>query len=93
MATNPVPASELGLTTERGPTEIIVHCTGKITSNTIQALKATVKPLFSESKSIVLDLTSVNFLDSSGLGAIEAYQFEPAPEGTLQYYEVGPIFG
>ena len=70
MATNPVPVSELGLTTERAPTEIIVHCTGKITSNTIQSLKATVKPLFSESKSIVLDLTSVNFLDSSGLGAI-----------------------
>jgi hypothetical protein len=30
MSTNPVPVSELGLTTERAPTEIIVHCTGKI---------------------------------------------------------------
>jgi anti-sigma B factor antagonist len=70
MATNPVPVSELGLTAERTPTEIIVHCAGKITSNTIQSLKATVKPLFSESKSIVLDLTNVRYLDSSGLGAI-----------------------
>jgi anti-sigma B factor antagonist len=64
MATNPVPVpvSELGLTTESTPTEIIVHCTGKITS--------TVKPLFSESKTVVLDLTNVSYLDSSGLGAI-----------------------
>jgi anti-sigma B factor antagonist len=33
-------------------------------------LKATVKPLFTEGKRVVLDLTDVNFLDSSGLGAI-----------------------
>jgi anti-sigma B factor antagonist len=70
MATNPVPASELNLTTDSTPIEIIVHCTGKITSNTIQPLKATVKPLFSESKTVVLDLTNVSYLDSSGLGAI-----------------------
>jgi anti-sigma B factor antagonist len=47
-----------------------VHCTGKITSDTIQSLKTTVKPLFSESKTVVLDLTDVSYLDSSGLGAI-----------------------
>jgi anti-sigma B factor antagonist len=70
MATNPVPVSELGLTTDRTATEIIVQCTGKIASNTIQSLKATVKPLFSESKTVVLDLTNVSYLDSSGLGAI-----------------------
>jgi anti-sigma B factor antagonist len=70
MATNPVPVSELGVTTDSTPTEIIAHCTGKITSNTIQSLKATVKPLFSESKPVVLDLTNVSYLDSSGLGAI-----------------------
>ena len=70
MTTNPVPASELGLTTDRTSTEIIVHCTGKISSNTIHSLKATVKPLFSENKTIVLDLTNVSYLDSSGLGGI-----------------------
>jgi anti-sigma B factor antagonist len=70
MATNPAPASELSLTTDSTPTEITVHCTGKITSNTIQSLKATVKPLFSESKTVTLDLTNVSYLDSSGLGAI-----------------------
>jgi anti-sigma B factor antagonist len=72
MATNPVHASELNLTIEKTPAEIIVHCSGKITSDTIQSLKTTVKPLFSENKTVVLDLTNVNYLDSSGLGAIVA---------------------
>ena len=70
MATNPVPVSELVLGTDRTPTEIIVYCTGKINSNTTQSLKATVKPLFSVSKTVVLDLTHVSYMDSSGLGAI-----------------------
>ena len=70
MATNPAPISVLDLTTERTPTETIVKCTGKITSDSTQSLKTAVKPLFSESKTVVLDLTNVNYLDSSGLGAI-----------------------
>jgi anti-sigma B factor antagonist len=70
MATNPVSATELSLTTATTPTETIVDCTGKITSNTSEFLKAAVKPLFSEGKTVVLDLTNVSFLDSSGLGAI-----------------------
>lgn len=70
MATNSVPTPKLGLTTDRTPTEIIVHGTGRITSDTTQLLRTTVKPLFSESKTVVLDLTNVSYMDSSGLGAI-----------------------
>ena len=70
MATNPSPVSELVMGTERTPTESVVCCAGKITSNTIQQLKATVKPLLSESRTVVLDLTNVTYMDSSGLGAI-----------------------
>jgi anti-anti-sigma factor len=55
---------------DRTPSEIVVHCTGKITSDTTQQLRATVKPLLSESKAVVLDLTNVGYMDSSGLGAI-----------------------
>jgi anti-sigma B factor antagonist len=69
MGANPVPAN-LGLTASRQGTNAIVCCTGRITSDTTQSLRATVKPLFSESKRVVLDLTDVNYLDSSGLGAI-----------------------
>jgi len=70
MATNPAPISGLTLTTEKTASEIAVRCTGKITTDTIQSLKTTVKPLFSEGKTVALDLTDVNYLDSSGLGAI-----------------------
>jgi anti-sigma B factor antagonist len=70
MATNPFPVSALSMATDRTPAEIVVHCTGKIRSDTIQELKATVKPLLSETKTVLLDLTKVTYLDSSGLGAI-----------------------
>jgi len=70
MAASPIPTSELELATERAPTETIVRCTGRITSDTTQSLKTTVKPLLSESKTVVLDLTNVSYVDSSGLGAI-----------------------
>jgi anti-sigma B factor antagonist len=70
MGANAAPVSELLMTTDRTPKESVVHCSGKIASNTIQQLKATVKPLFSESKTVVLDLTNVSYMDSSGLGAI-----------------------
>jgi len=69
MAANPNPP-QLDMITDRTPSQITVHCTGTVTSDTAQLLKATVKPLFSESKVVVLDLTSVSYMDSSGLGTI-----------------------
>jgi anti-sigma B factor antagonist len=70
MASNPASISELVLTTDRTSTETTVRCTGRITSDTATTLKTTIKPLFSESKSVVLDLTNVSYMDSSGLGTI-----------------------
>ena len=70
MATNPVPISELSLATERTPTETIVRCAGRLTSETSHSLKTTVKSLLSDSKTVVLDLTNVSYMDSSGLGTI-----------------------
>jgi len=85
MARNPSPASFLRMATEVTPTEIVVHCTGKLTSDTIQQLKATVKPLFSESKTVVLDLTNVTYTDSSGLGAmVGLYISAKAAKGRLK---------
>lgn len=51
-------------------TEAIVHCSGRITSNTTELLKAMVKPLIAENNPVVLDLSNVDYMDSSGLGAI-----------------------
>jgi len=70
MAAKPLPTPTLTFATEKTPTESIVRCTGEIRSDTAQLLKTTVKPLFSESKTVVLDLTNVSYMDSSGLGAI-----------------------
>jgi anti-sigma B factor antagonist len=70
MAANPIPIPELNLETVRTPEEIIVRCTGKITSSTSALLQTTVRSLIPETKRVVLDLTDVSYMDSSGLGAI-----------------------
>jgi anti-sigma B factor antagonist len=68
MPANPAP--ELNLETIRTPEEITVRCTGRITSATSAQLQTAVRSLLPETKSIVLDLTDVSHMDSSGLGAV-----------------------
>jgi anti-anti-sigma factor len=71
MATNPVSRSDqLRFDTATTPAESVVRCTGRITSDTTDSLKSKVKPLISGGKTVVLDLTNVDYLDSSGLGTI-----------------------
>ena len=70
MAANPIPISELMLETIKGPGEILVRCTGRITSATSSTLQTTVRQLIPETERLVLDLTDVSYLDSSGLGAL-----------------------
>jgi len=71
MAANPVvPTRELQLSTEKKSEETIVHGTGKITSATSDLLQSTLRGLIPGAKRIVLDLTEVDYIDSSGLGAL-----------------------
>jgi anti-sigma B factor antagonist len=70
MAANPIAISDLTLETLTTADEIIVRCTGKIISSTTAQLQTTVRSLIPKTQSIVLDLTDVSYLDSSGLGAI-----------------------
>ena len=71
MAAVPSPAApELKLDVEKTAGSTIVHCTGKITSSSAPELQDRVRPLISETKKLVLDLAQVNYLDSSGLGAV-----------------------
>jgi anti-sigma B factor antagonist len=72
MASNPVSPLELSFEAIRNPEEIIVRCTGKITSYSSAELQTTIRSLMPETKCIVLDLTDVSYMDSSGLGAIIA---------------------
>lgn len=70
MAASSVPAPELELTTEKNAGETVVHGTGKINATSAGLLQGTVRGLIAGSKRIVLDLTSVDYIDSTGLGAL-----------------------
>ena len=70
MAASPVPPAELNLETITSADEAVVRCSGRITSNTTAQLQTAVRQLIPHSKCVVLDLTNVSYLDSSGLGAI-----------------------
>jgi len=58
------------LTIHQTGTGTVVRCTGRITSQMTPALKGTVKPLIANGNTVVLDLSDVTYMDSSGLGAI-----------------------
>jgi anti-sigma B factor antagonist len=70
MAANPAPPAELSLETVKSPEETVVRCTGRITSATSAQLQTTVRALIPDTRRVVLDLTNVSYMDSSGLGAI-----------------------
>jgi anti-sigma B factor antagonist len=70
MSANPIPIPELQLETVRTPEEILVRCSGRIVSTTSGTLQTEVRRLIPETKRVVLDLTDVTYMDSSGLGAI-----------------------
>jgi anti-sigma B factor antagonist len=71
MSANPViRAPELKLETEKKNSETTVRGTGRITSATSATLENTLRDLIPEGKRIVLDLTNVDYIDSSGLGAL-----------------------
>jgi anti-sigma B factor antagonist len=64
------PAHDLSFQTNKTAEETVVVCTGKIISETHDLLLAEVRPLIPETKRIVLDLTNVSYVDSSGMGAL-----------------------
>ncbi len=47
-----------------------IKCHGRIVSDTATELKDLVKPMIPKVRRIVLDLTDVSFVDSSGLGTL-----------------------
>jgi anti-sigma B factor antagonist len=75
MSATPSPISELNLETTKNPEESIVRCSGKITAGSSGLLQTTVRSLIPETKCVVLDLTNVSYMDSSGLGAVAGLFF------------------
>jgi anti-sigma B factor antagonist len=70
MSATPIPVPELQLETVKTPEEIFVRCIGRITSTTTRMLQTEVRNCIPETNRVVLDLTDVSYMDSSGLGAI-----------------------
>ena len=75
MSATPIPIPELTLEAVKGSEEILVRCSGRITSSTSGTLQTKVRSLIPETKCVVLDLTDVNYVDSSGLGALVSVYF------------------
>ncbi|MCU1335698.1 MAG: anti-sigma-factor antagonist [Bryobacterales bacterium] len=64
----PVPLLTLVITTDGDAT--VVRCTGKLVAGTTGILQTEVRGLLPGSKRIVLDLTDLGYMDSTGLGSI-----------------------
>jgi anti-sigma B factor antagonist len=73
MAANPIlRIEELRLEPERKVSETLVRATGRITSSTAAMFENSLRELVSNDRRVVLDLTNVDYIDSSGLGALVA---------------------
>ena len=64
------PAHDLSFERKQTPEETVILCRGKIVSDTTKLLLNEVQPLIPQTKRIVLDLTDVSYMDSSGIGAL-----------------------
>ena len=72
MATNPsnVPTSRLKLDVHTTEDATVVRLSGKLTRDDAATFKEQVKGLIPQTKRLVLDLSDVAYMDSSGLGAV-----------------------
>ena len=64
------PAPQLILATAADGDSRIVRCTGKLVATTTGVLQSEIRSLLPNAKRVVLDLTDLGYMDSSGLGSI-----------------------
>ena len=69
-----------------------VKCHGKVTSETAWQLREAVKPLLALGGRIIINLSDVNYLDSSGLGALVGLKLTAIKQGycILEFANVTP---
>jgi anti-anti-sigma factor len=68
-----------------------VRCTGRLTIDTSPQLKSEVKPLLLNERRVILDLTDLAHMDSSGLGALVALYISARSSGCeLQMVNLSP---
>jgi anti-sigma B factor antagonist len=69
-----------------------VKCHGKVTSETGRELREAVKPLLALGGRIIINLSDVNYLDSSGLGTLVGLKLTAVKQGycILEFADVTP---
>jgi anti-sigma B factor antagonist len=71
MAADPTPTKpELNISTDKSPTQVTVRCSGRLVSGTSEQFEGVVRELMPTTKSLIIDMSSVTYLDSSALGTI-----------------------
>jgi anti-anti-sigma factor len=70
LAPDPSSPPELTLEADTTLEHIVVRCSGRITSATVDLLLTTVRPLIFQTKRILLDLGEIRYMDSAGLGTV-----------------------
>jgi anti-anti-sigma factor len=69
-ANSSIPSPELTLRTDKRADETIVYGSGRITVTTASLLQTTIRAAIPGTKRILMDLTNVTYIDSTGIGAM-----------------------
>jgi anti-anti-sigma factor len=70
MSANPVPFRRLRIRIEVKESETVVRCSGRLNSEYAEEFKDEVRKLIPGARVVVLDFTQVEYMDSSGIGAV-----------------------
>lgn len=70
-----------------------IKCHGRIVSETADELKQLVKPMIPKVRRIILDLSDVSFIDSSGLGTLVGLKVSAASAAytSLELVNLSPL--
>ena len=70
MSANAVPFRRLRIRATVNEAETVVRCSGRLTSEYAEEFKDEVRRLIPGAKLVVLDFTQLEYMDSSGIGAV-----------------------